>query len=131
MTPVNISSIPPQAASASEDCLFLDVFAPKSIFDSNGTNSENPLSIQCETGMPCKAVASKAPVLVWIYGGGFAFGSKTSSGSPAGLIARSLANGSEGVIFVAMNYRLGLFVSTSKAHQGIPSSQDIGLAGWQ
>lgn len=113
MTPVNISALPPQAASASEDCLFLDVFVPKSIFDSNGNRSDNPQVIQCETGSPCTEVASKAPVLIWIYGGGFAFGSKTSSGSAAGLIARSLQNGSEGVIFVAMNYRLGLFVSPS------------------
>lgn len=51
--------------------------------------------------------------MVWIYGGGFTEGSKTLSGNPAGLIARSQVNGQEGVIFVAMNYRLGLFVSTS------------------
>jgi carboxylesterase type B len=49
-------------------------------------------------------------VLVWIYGGGYTEGDKTSSGDPAGLIARSLENGSEGVVYVAMNYRLGLFV---------------------
>ena len=48
--------------------------------------------------------------MVWIYGGGFTGGSKTGSGNPAGLIAQSQDDGSEGVIYVAMNYRLGLFV---------------------
>ena len=41
---------------------------------------------------------------------GFTGGYKTSSGSPAGLIARSQDDGQEGIIYVAMNYRLGLFV---------------------
>jgi carboxylesterase type B len=51
-----------------------------------------------------------AAVLVWIYGGGYTFGSK-SSGSPATLLASARKNNQEGVIFVAMNYRLGLYVS--------------------
>ena len=49
--------------------------------------------------------------MVWIYGGGFTLGAKAGSGNPAGLIARSQDDGQEGVIYVAMNYRLGLFVS--------------------
>jgi carboxylesterase type B len=49
--------------------------------------------------------------MVWIYGGGYTGGSKAGSGSPAGLIARSQDDGQEGIIYVAMNYRLGLFVS--------------------
>lgn len=52
-----------------------------------------------------------AAVMVWIYGGGFTGGSKTGSGNPAGLIARSQDDGQDGIIYVAMNYRLGLFVS--------------------
>lgn len=42
-------------------------------------------------------------MLVWIYGGGYVAGSKTGSGDPAGLIKRS----DEGIVFVAINYRLG------------------------
>jgi carboxylesterase type B len=49
--------------------------------------------------------------MVWIYGGGFTGGDKSGSGNPAGLVARSQDDGQEGVIYVAMNYRLGLFVS--------------------
>jgi carboxylesterase type B len=48
-------------------------------------------------------------VLVWIYGGGYTFGSKTNYGSPAGLIARSQQKGDPGVVYVAMNYRIGAF----------------------
>lgn len=54
-----------------------------------------------------------APVLVWIYGGGFVNGGKGNSGNPAGLLARSQQGGSEGFVWVAMNYRLGLFVRCS------------------
>ena len=69
----------------SEDCLFLDVVVPKGIFNSN----------------------KQHPVLVWIYGGGYTAGSKAGSGSPAGLLERSQMDNSSGVIYVAMNYRLG------------------------
>jgi carboxylesterase type B len=48
-----------------------------------------------------------APVLVWIYGGGYVEGSKVYN--PAGLISQSQKNGGEGFIFVAINYRLGMF----------------------
>lgn len=54
--------------------------------------------------------------MIRIYGGGYTLGSKISSGNPAGLIAASMynstsgtngTNSTEGIIFVAMNYRLG------------------------
>jgi hypothetical protein len=34
---LSLASIPPPAPGTSEDCLFLDVFVPKSIFDRNST----------------------------------------------------------------------------------------------
>ncbi|KAK4612174.1 Carboxylesterase patB [Fulvia fulva] len=74
----------------SEDCLFLNIMVPKQIFD----NRKNRKT-------------KKAAALVWIHGGGYTAGSKTSDGSPAGLLARSQDNEGEGVIFTAMNYRLG------------------------
>lgn len=90
-------SAPAPDPNASEDCLFLDVIVPEKIFNTISDNNGE--------------VDSGAPILVWIYGGGYTEGSKLSAGNPASLIARSQLNGSEGVIFVAMNYRLGLFVS--------------------
>jgi len=51
----------------------------------------------------------KAPVVVWIYGGGFAFGTKGGDGNPAGLLAQSKELDPEGlgVIYVTLNYRVG------------------------
>ena len=85
--PFTVSDIPPPDPRTSEDCLFLDVIVPESIFKKS----------------------SRAPVLVWIYGGGYVSGEKTVSGNPATLISRSFDNQNEGVIFVAINYRLGIF----------------------
>jgi hypothetical protein len=48
--------------------------------------------------------------MVWIHGGGYTLGWKTLYGSGAGLVAASQRDGKEGVIYVALNYRLGLFV---------------------
>ncbi|ORY67162.1 Alpha/Beta hydrolase protein [Pseudomassariella vexata] len=71
-----------------ESCLVLDVYVPAAVFN--------------------KSVA-ETPVLLWIHGGGFTSGSKISSGSPAGLIARSQLSNESEVIFVSINYRLGMF----------------------
>ncbi len=68
-----------RGATGSEDCLFLNVWAPAG--SSKG----------------------KLPVMVWIYGGGFVAGS-TSEGRQDGT---HLAE--QGVIVVSMNYRLGVF----------------------
>jgi len=91
---LTISGLSAPDPRTSEDCLFLDVITPKSIFNE-----------KCED-------KAGAPVLVWIYGGGYVNGDKTSSGNPATLISRS-QNGGEGVVYVAMNYRVGLFVNVS------------------
>ncbi|ESZ96818.1 hypothetical protein SBOR_2819 [Sclerotinia borealis F-4128] len=86
---LTISGLSAPAPLTSEDCLFLDVIVPESIYDSYG-----------ESG---------APVVVWIFGGGYVAGSKFGSGNPATLISRAQENGDDGVIYVALNYRLGLF----------------------
>ncbi|XDG05439.1 hypothetical protein ABKA04_005054 [Annulohypoxylon sp. FPYF3050] len=76
-------------AGQTEACLVLDVFVPEGIF--------------------MQGVTAKAPVLVWIHGGGFTFGSKSLYGSPSGLISQSQNNGQDGIIVVAINYRLGMY----------------------
>lgn len=62
-------------ANFSENCLFLNVWAP--------------------------ARARKAPVIVWIYGGGYVFGSAQEPFYDGSHFA------AHGVVFVSMNYRLG------------------------
>ena len=66
----------------SEDCLFLDVDVPREVFDSREKR--------------------RAPVLVWIYGGGYVAGSKWQFGSGAGFLAAA----TEPIIYVALNYRV-------------------------
>ncbi|KAJ5797300.1 uncharacterized protein N7503_006596 [Penicillium pulvis] len=92
----NISSYPyepPKSDSdVTEDCLFLDVIVPKKIFDRSHGN---------------RSVSSLAPVMVWINGGGYTEGDKVWE-DPSGLINRSTVVG-DGVVYVAINYRLGAF----------------------
>ena len=87
------SSLPPVDPRTTEDCLFLDVVVPGSILNQSSSQQQ-----------PGKG----APVLVWIYGGGYTYGEK-SSYSPAGLIKASQVADPNGVIFVSLNYRLGAF----------------------
>ncbi|EEU39938.1 uncharacterized protein NECHADRAFT_79670 [Fusarium vanettenii 77-13-4] len=76
--------------SGTEDCLFLDVYVPRSVFDNPGSQ---PL----------------LPVTVWFYGGAYAFGTKRMSTGPL-YNGRSLIQASNyTTIFVAGNYRLGAF----------------------
>lgn len=65
----------------SEDCLYLNVWAPRG---------------------PAKA---KRPVMVWVHGGGFVNGGSSPAVYDGAAFARS------GVIFVSLNYRLGRFGS--------------------
>lgn len=90
----NISSYPyvpaPMDPRASEDCLFLDVVVPKTILDRRN-----------QIDHPNTALA---PVLVWVFGGGYITGDK-SLYDPTGLIQRSMVTG-EGIVYVAINYRV-------------------------
>jgi carboxylesterase type B len=80
------SPVPPPGPLESEDCLFLDVYVPEDVFEKAGKGFG-------------------APVLVWIYGGGYTGGQKNNN--PAGLLAASGNSTNGNVIYVAMNYRLG------------------------
>ncbi|KAF2827253.1 alpha/beta-hydrolase [Ophiobolus disseminans] len=80
------SVIPPRNPLESEDCLFLDVFVPEDVLSKAGQGFG-------------------APVLVWIYGGGYVNGNKNNN--PAGLLAASGNSSNGDVIYVALNYRVG------------------------
>ncbi|CAF9920032.1 MAG: hypothetical protein GOMPHAMPRED_001960 [Gomphillus americanus] len=82
--PASIASFLQASAGGQEDCLTLNINRPA------GTTS-----------------SSKLPVLVWIYGGGFEFGSSNMYDG-SGIVRDSVTYG-ESIIFVAMNYRLGGF----------------------
>lgn len=91
---------------ATEDCLFLDVMVPTSIYSARKGKGGKRVSTIKRTS----AYLSQAPVLVWIHGGGYAVGGKSENGNPAGLLARSQENGGKGVVYVSINYRLGILV---------------------
>jgi para-nitrobenzyl esterase len=64
-------------SSMSEDCLYLNVWSP------------------------AKSASAKVPVLVWIYGGGFAGGATSIPGYSGEVLAK------KGVVLVSIAYRLG------------------------
>lgn len=66
-------------AGPSEDCLYLNVWAPPA------------------------ADGAKLPVMVWIHGGGFVAGASSEPRQDGTQLAR------KGVIVVSMNYRMGIF----------------------
>jgi para-nitrobenzyl esterase len=80
-------------------CMQGKVYGDMNFRDPGG--SEDCLTLN--VWVPAKAAAAKLPVMVWIYGGGFAAGT-TSEPRQDGI---HLAQ--QGVIVVSMNYRLGIF----------------------
>lgn len=74
----------------------MDVVVPKKIFD---RAQNKPYVPNCKL----------APVLVWIYGGGYTMGDKSESDA-SGLVHRSTVSG-DGIVYVAMNYRVSLTAS--------------------
>ncbi len=67
--------------------------------DGKGNVSEDCLYLNVWT--PAKSADEKLPVLVWIYGGGFAFGSTSTPTHNGEFLAR------KGVVLVSINYRVG------------------------
>ncbi|PYI20069.1 carboxylesterase family protein [Aspergillus violaceofuscus CBS 115571] len=78
-----------------EDCLFLDVVVPKTTFEQKTLQQKQ------------KQGNKLAPVLVWIDGGGYISGDKSEQ-NPLGLMQRSMLD-EDGIVYVAINYRLGAF----------------------
>ncbi|KAK1750997.1 Alpha/Beta hydrolase protein [Echria macrotheca] len=94
----------------SEDCLVLDVSVPKAVYDAKVAGTLN----------------KPVPVMVWIHGGGYIEGSKSDI-QPAGLLAESRRNGAPGIIFVAINYRLGMFGFPPRKPTMIDIASNAGL----
>lgn len=83
--------VPAVGKGETEDCLVLDILAPKSVLSNKAS--------------------SNVAVLVNIHGGGFVVGSKTYNGPGIGFLEAAARNGID-LVYVSINYRLGLFVST-------------------
>jgi len=79
---------------------------PFMVYTSEFLIPEKPISEDClylNVWTSAKTKADKKPVYVWIYGGGF------SSGGSACAIYDGEALAKKGVVFVSINYRVGVF----------------------
>ncbi|CAN9427310.1 unnamed protein product [Alternaria alternata] len=87
-----------ESSTQSEDCLFLDVYVPSWALEPDSGVDEDPL-----------------PVVVWIYGGAYIFGSKdlafnTTDGLFQAYDGQGIRDAADqGVIWVTGNYRMGAF----------------------
>lgn len=93
-----------------EDCLFLDIIVPRKVFEKAGSKKGAPVLGESICNLNYSSSEfnyANVDAKVWIYGGGFTGGDKAgiNTGNPAGLIQRS----NDGIIYVALNYRLGAF----------------------
>jgi len=90
----------PQPAPLWEGVRAADKFGPDPYQgDGKGGVSEDCLYLNIWT--PAKSPKDKVPVLVWIYGGGFSFGSNSTPVHNGEHLAR------KGVVLVTINYRVG------------------------
>ncbi|KAJ7166862.1 Alpha/Beta hydrolase protein [Mycena filopes] len=102
LSPVALPIVIPVESPISEDCLKLNVFAPR---------ATSPLS--------------KLPVLVWIYGGGFEVGNSPDT-DVRGVVERSISTGHP-VIVVTPNYRLSAFGFLAGKEAGAAGISNLGL----
>lgn len=90
----------PQPAAKWAGVRATDKFAPDPYQgDGKGNVSEDCLYLNIWT--PAKSAGERLPVLVWIYGGGFSFGSTSTPVHNGEHLAR------KGVVLVSINYRVG------------------------
>ncbi|MCX7987123.1 MAG: carboxylesterase family protein [Bacteroidales bacterium] len=76
-------------------------FAPAPMQAGNPPSGKSEDCLYLNIGSPAKTDKDKLPVLVWIYGGGFSFGSNSDPTSNGERLAR------KGVVLVSIAYRVG------------------------
>lgn len=76
-------------------------FAPAPMQGGNPPSGKSEDCLYLNVWTPAKSVNEKIPVLVWIYGGGFSFGSTSEPGYSGDKLAQ------KGVILVSIAYRVG------------------------
>lgn len=77
-----------------------DKFGPDP-YQGDGKNGVSEDCLYLNIWTPAKSPGEKVPVLVWIYGGGFSFGSTSTPVHNGEHLAR------KGVVLVSINYRVG------------------------
>lgn len=85
--------------------------------DGKGNVSEDCLYLNLWT--PAKSADDRIPVLVWIYGGGFSFGSTSTPTHNGEHLAR------KGVVLVSINYRVGPLGFLAHTELSAESSREV------
>ena len=84
-----------------------------------GPQSEDCLGLNVWT--PSRSSSDKLPVMIWIHGGGFFFGSSAQT------VFDGEALAAQGVVVVSINYRLGIFGFL--AHPALSKESPQGVSG--
>jgi para-nitrobenzyl esterase len=91
----------PQPAKSWEGVKPADKFAPAPFQGGNTPSGKSEDCLYLNVWTPAKSAGDKVPVLVWIYGGGFSFGSTSEPGYSGEKLAQ------KGVVLVSIAYRVG------------------------
>ena len=91
---------PPQPAAKWDGVRDATKFAPDP-YQGNGRGNVSEDCLYLNVWTPAKSADERVPVLVWIYGGGFAGGHTSGPGENGEYLAR------KGVVLVSINYRVG------------------------
>jgi len=91
----------PQPAAKWEGVREATKFAPAPMQAGNPPSGKSEDCLYLNVWTPAKSANDKIPVLVWIYGGGFSFGSTSEPGYDGAKLAK------KGVVLVSIAYRVG------------------------
>lgn len=91
----------PQSAAKWQGVKLADKFAPGPIQGGNPPSGKSEDCLYLNVWTPAKSANEKVPVLVWIYGGGFAAGATSEANYSGEKLAK------KGVVLVSIAYRVG------------------------
>jgi para-nitrobenzyl esterase len=91
----------PQPAKKWEGVKNVNSFGPAPMQGGNPPSGKSEDCLYLNVWTPAKSAKEKLPVLVWIYGGGFSFGSTAEPVYSGEMLAR------KGVVLVSVAYRVG------------------------
>ena len=111
----------PQPAEKWEGIKQADKFAPAAMQGGNPPSGKSEDCLYLNIWTPAKTENDKIPVLVWIYGGGFSFGSTSDPVHNGEHLAR------KGVVLVSIAYRVGQLGFL--AHPELSAENPNGVSG--
>jgi len=111
----------PQTAQAWTGIKVADKFGPAPIQGGNPPAGKSEDCLYLNVWTPAKSSGEKIPVLVWIYGGGFSFGSTSEPAYDGAALAK------KGVVLVSIAYRVGTLGFL--AHRELNAESKNGVSG--